>query len=97
MVLGAGAGRATGRAGLEPGQHVAGQAEEERRDPVLEMVRARARLMTREEARQVACRRDPVDDRDRDEQGPEQDRGDDQLSVLGHVDSEPLVWWERVK
>src|SRR5579862_205654 len=61
------------RSGVEPREREAGKADEERRDAVLRVVVARARLVAREERRQRLRRLDPVDDRDDDERDAEDD------------------------
>ena len=53
--------------GAEPGEHEAGDPEEERRDPVLDVVVAGSALVAREEAGQRLRGLDPVDDPDRDQ------------------------------
>ena len=59
----------------EPGEDEARDAEQERGDPVLHVVVARAGLVAREEARQRPRRLDPVDDGDRDQHDAD-DHGD---------------------
>src|SRR4051812_16671291 len=57
----------------EPGEDEAREAEEERRDAVLDVVVARALLVPREPRGQRVRRLDPVDERERDQRDAEND------------------------
>src|SRR5438876_12456847 len=60
------AGRAL-RAGLEPGVDETREPDQERRDPVLDVVASRAGLVTRHPRRKRPGRLGPVDDREHDQ------------------------------
>src|SRR5438132_11125046 len=68
-------------AAAEPGEHEAGEPDEEGRDSVLRVVVARARLVAREEPGQRLCRLGPVDRRDNDQRDPGGDRERDEEPV----------------
>ena len=71
------------RTALEPGKDEAGECNDQRRDPVLQVVVARARLMTGKEGRQRSSRLDEIHDRDRQKDETGEDGGKDQLWPLG--------------
>src|SRR5919108_123613 len=59
---------------LEPRVDETREADEERRDPVLDVVMPRVRLVAGDPRRQRAGRLGPVDDRERDQREPDDDR-----------------------
>src|SRR5919199_2132045 len=79
--------RPSGARRTEPGEDEAREAEQERGDPVLDVVMVRPRLVAREEARQRLRRLGPINDRDRDQYEPREDGEPDEVSVAGHGQS----------
>ena len=63
----------TGAGGTEPRKDETGDAEEERRDPVLDVVVVRPRFVSGDPGRQRLGRLDPVDDREDDQRDADDD------------------------
>src|SRR5438876_1370 len=86
------AGRAL-RAGLEPGVDKTREPDQERRDPVLDVVVSRAGLVTRHPGRKRPGRLGPVDDRERDQRkaGDDGEGGDGGMARHWREDDTPVL------
>src|SRR4051794_11929292 len=76
--------RALGGAGLKPGEDQGAEAQDGRGDPVLDVMVAGPSFVAWHEGRQGVCGADPVEDGDRQEDDPDDDRWEDEGGALGH-------------
>ena len=73
------------RAAVKPRESKTREPEEKSRDPMLRVVMAGTGVMSRKERGKRLRRLSPIDDRDRDQRHPEDDRENDENSPVLHV------------